>query len=152
MDLQRTVYSPESINFQTEFKRYIQSYINWLYQQNEKAFEVLTSDEIFEYFIHSIEHPLWFQLFLKKYPFRGIAEIHNYLIKYGNQANMMRNDVAIYPLNNQIGLKPVVPRLTLQKAEGVELLWGQKIMRSENLKMPHVISTLDIQILKHMMN
>lgn len=66
----------------TCLKEYIQSYVNWLYAQNEDFSNTLTHEEIVNYFLNELRHPLWFRLFLKADSFNLIVRVDLEIRKY----------------------------------------------------------------------
>lgn len=97
------------LNIKTYFKKYLQSYLNWIYRQNDSFATFITTEELTDYFICELQHPLWFQLYLKVNPFRAFVETHNYIEKYKKNAEKMAIELEIIPKKNIIGLTETNP-------------------------------------------
>lgn len=67
-------------------KKYLQSYLKWLYNQNEDFNNYLTLDEIVNYFVKELTHPVWFQYLLYCNTFNVLADITAYFNEFKSEA------------------------------------------------------------------
>lgn len=70
----REKYVPKEVTYELILKKYMQSYLKWLYFQNPSCHKNLTQEEIVNYFFNKIEHPVWF----KEPTFASMVEITEY--------------------------------------------------------------------------
>lgn len=82
------------------FQLYMQSFIKWLFAQNKDIRRHVSDDELFNYFIHGFHHPYWFTVeYLNDHRFAHMAEINQYLSKYGTDSKAASNYAYIIPVH-----------------------------------------------------
>lgn len=102
-------------------REYIQSYVGWLYAQNPDFAETLTHEEIVNYFLENVRHPIWFRLFLKVDPFNVIVRVDSEIRKYTNYAYELEGSYFVYinPSKDanytSLELKEIYPRANAQQ-------------------------------------
>ena len=107
-------------------REYIQSFVVWLYTQNSDFAESLTHEEIINYFLEDLRHPLWFRLFLKVDPFNVIVRVDSEIRKYINHAYELEGSYFIYinPSKSanytSLDLKEHFPRANTQQIESIK--------------------------------
>ena len=77
----------ETYNRNMFLKRYIQSLLNWTYDNNPVFAENLNEDELTKWYINNIIHPEWFRLEMKKNPFETVADMTDYVRQYKDEAS-----------------------------------------------------------------
>lgn len=136
------------LDIKTFFKKYLQSYLRWIYEQNSEFETYLTTEEICNFFIKEVKHPLWFQLYLKTTPFRVIIETNNYFDKYKKNANKMQVDVPIVLINPINHLTPVNIDMPYKKADNIDYQNAKYLVNKYKLEMLDEITEVDATLLK----
>lgn len=93
-------------DFDIYFKKYIQSYLRWMYEQNPYFFEYLTTVEIVNFFMSEFYHPVWLQLKLNTESLNTMTELTDYIKKYAKNSEQMDMEIPLHPLIDYA--KPVV--------------------------------------------
>jgi len=140
------------LDIKTFFKKYIQSYLRWIYEQNSDFEETLETEELTDFFINELAHPLWFQLYLKSAPFRVMVEVNNYIQKYKKNANRMEVTTPIILIEHISNLTPVTMDVTYKPAEDVEKQTAEYLSNHYGLKMPEEITEVDAILLNQVNN
>lgn len=96
-----------TLDFVTCYKIYVQSYLRWLYEQNPDFSVYLTTEEITNYLLQEIVHPIWFEVMLHREGLRMMADITFYLNKYKSHAHQMSYRIPIVTRQNNPNLYPV---------------------------------------------
>lgn len=86
-----------SRDFFEPFRKYYQSFIYWLWVQNENFAKNLTAEELTTYFLTGLNHPLWFRIRYKEYPFDVAVEAHAYIEEYMDHADELNYMFPIHP-------------------------------------------------------
>ncbi len=149
MKLNRTKVATKNnqyIDLKTYFKKYIQSYLRWLYEQNSDFAANLTTQELTNFFFNKLEHPLWFQLYLSLVSFRIITETDNYIEKYKTNASKMLVDIPIVLKEKITYLSPVTIDVTYKKASDEDITDIQPIISTFKLKKPEKITEVDVAL------
>ena len=135
----------QHIDVKTWYKKYIQSYLHWMYEQNNDFLGNLTTDELCNFFINELNHPLWFQLYLSLMTFRVIVETDNYIEKYKKNAEKMIVDIPITPINGE-GITTVPASMIYKKADIKEIDDIRHYIDEYQLKMPDEVSEIDVAL------
>ena len=102
-------------------REYIQSFMIWLYTQNPDFSNLLSQEEIVNYFLEDLRHPLWFRLFLKVDPFNVIVRVDSEIRKYIHHAYELEGSYFIYISPSKdanytsLELKELYPRANIQQ-------------------------------------
>ena len=75
----KEIYIPKEIEDELLIKKYVQSFLCWIYRQNEDFSEYLTREEISNYFFTHLIHPVWFSIYMKENTFKKSVEIDRYI-------------------------------------------------------------------------
>lgn len=140
------------LDIKTYFKKYIQSYLRWIYEQNSDFEENIKTEELTDFFINELAHPLWFQLYLKSAAFRVMVEVNNYIQKYKKYANRMEVAIPIILIEPISNLTPVTIDITYKPAEGSEKQTAEYLSGHYKLRMPEVITEVDAILLNQVNN
>ena len=65
-------------------KQYLYSFLVWMYTQNSEYKNYVTAEEVTNYFIHNIKHPLWLKLVEENLidSFTFIVSVNDWITKY----------------------------------------------------------------------
>lgn len=74
------------------FREYLQSFVSWMRLQNEAFCENLSMEEITNYFIGGLNHPLWLRIYMKNDPFSSLVRIDIFIRKYTQMAEMLEEN------------------------------------------------------------
>ena len=138
------------IDVKTYFKKYLQSYLRWMYEQNNDFMSALSTDEITNFFLNQICHPLWFQFYLKMVPFRVVVESSNYIEKYKKNASNMMVELPINLKKENKNLRPVQPCIRYKAATAKQSSDVAPIIKRYQLIKPDEITDVDVAILLEM--
>ena len=111
---------------------YVQSYIYWLYVQNENFSESLSSVELSNYFFKKLTHPLWFRVYFKFKPFFTMVYVDSCIKKYMYNADVLEHMYLfrIRPIDKanyrEVPLAYYSPSITYKQAEMVTSKCKQK--------------------------
>ena len=73
--LKKESYVPQTfVSKELLLKKYMQSFLKWIYFQNSNYSKYLTREEISNYFFNQIKHPLWYE----QPNFKKMVEIDKY--------------------------------------------------------------------------
>jgi len=78
-------------------REYLQSFLKWLYNQNDEFATTLNDEEITNYLLNELNHPVWFKYLLKNEPFHLIVEANQYISEYKTHADCLRSSIKIKP-------------------------------------------------------
>lgn len=78
----KELYIPQQVDEKVIIEKYLQSFLCWIYKQNEDFAEYLTREEISNYFFNHLIHPVWFKEYMKNDTFRKSVEIDTYIHSY----------------------------------------------------------------------
>jgi len=79
--LKKESYVPQTfVSKELLLKKYMQSFLKWIYFQNSNYTKYLTREEISNYFFNQIKHPLWYE----QPNFKKMVEIDKYLNKHSS--------------------------------------------------------------------
>lgn len=113
----------DDVDLTAYLRKYIQSYLYWLYIQNNKFEKRLSSEELTNFFFNEIEHPIWFIYLLQTNTFKICTEVNNYISRYKKKAELMEPEISIIPKHTEIAYTsigwPVFPKATLMQKEQV---------------------------------
>lgn len=79
-------------------KEYMQSFLKWIYVQNNDFCNTLNNEEISNYFMKQLNHPTWMKLLIEKNKFKMMVAIDNYINKYKSNAYMFKELIQIEPI------------------------------------------------------
>lgn len=129
----------------TYLKRYFQSYLSWMFQQNNQFFETLKIEEITNFFLQELEHPAWIELYLKRKPFYLITEANQYFLTYGDLAEVCPVSVPITLKHPFEGLEPVENPVFPPASPDLSL-FVSNLLREEGVPCPPVVLAADAEI------
>lgn len=120
-------------------RTYAQSYLKWLHTQNYRMKEMFSSEEIYNYFLLNLIHPIWFNIMLQTKPVNTIITCYNLIDKYKDNAGEF--DEYILIKNKSI----IDFSLTNSLSKKIDATIKQKnVIRNNNDKY-HFISEIDLQ-------
>lgn len=140
----------QHLNVKTYLKKYFQSYLAWMYLQNTEFVETLTDEEITNFFLHSLSHPLWFSLYLEKEPFTLIMEATQYFHKFKENSSLMKYELPITMKKEIEGLKHMTA-YEYAPANASEQFYTQQIAKRYHVDCPSIITQVDATLLKQLM-
>lgn len=79
----------QPMDFMTYYKVYLQSYLRWLYEQNKEFSDTLSSEEITNFLLKDVIHPVWFEWYCANNALHLIADTTTYLNRYKKHAKQM---------------------------------------------------------------
>lgn len=88
-----------SADFKVFFKRYLQSYLKWMYEQNPNFAKYLSTDEVVNFLLQNFVHPIWLQVMIRRKPDRILIEIADYIKKYSCNAEQMEIEMELHPVS-----------------------------------------------------
>lgn len=88
-----------SADFKVFFKRYLQSYLKWMYEQNPNFAKYLSTDEVTNFLLQNFVHPIWLQVMMQRKPDRILIEIADYIKKYSCNAEQMEIEMELHPIS-----------------------------------------------------
>lgn len=88
-----------SADFKVFFKRYLQSYLKWMYEQNPNFAKYLSTDEVVNFLLQNFVHPIWLQVMIQRKPDRILIEIADYIKKYSCNAEQMEIEMELHPVS-----------------------------------------------------
>lgn len=88
-----------SADFKVFFKRYLQSYLKWMYEQNPNFAKYLSTDEVANFLLQNFVHPIWLQVMIRRKPDRILIEIADYIKKYSCNAEQMEIEMELHPVS-----------------------------------------------------
>lgn len=88
-----------SADFKVFFKRYLQSYLKWMYEQNPNFAKYLSTDEVTNFLLQNFVHPIWLQVMIQRRPDRILIEIADYIKKYSCNAEQMEIEMELHPVS-----------------------------------------------------
>lgn len=88
-----------SADFKVFFKRYLQSYLKWMYEQNPNFAKYLSTDEVTNFLLQNFVHPIWLQVMIQRKPDRILIEIADYIKKYNCNAEQMEIEMELHPVS-----------------------------------------------------
>lgn len=88
-----------SADFKVFFKRYLQSYLKWMYEQNPNFAKYLSIDEVTNFLLQNFVHPIWLQVVMQRKPDRILIEIADYIKKYSCNAEQMEIEMELHPVS-----------------------------------------------------
>ena len=88
-----------SADFKVFFKRYLQSYLKWMYEQNPSFAKYLSVDETTNFLLQNFVHPIWLQVMIQRKPDRILIEIADYIKKYSCNAEQMEIEMELHPIS-----------------------------------------------------
>ena len=127
-------------------KVYLQSYLRWLYEQNEDFADNLAMEECTDFFMHKVAHPLWYQLYSKYHPFTVLVETNQYLRNFAKEAPLFEPRMEIM-LKEDIAHTAHVEYVRLLRASEYDRKWMMRIAESENLYLPPKLTNADAEVL-----
>lgn len=136
------------LDIKTYFKKYLQSYLRWIYEQNNDFSEYLTTEEITNFFINELKHPLWFQYYLKVASFRCIVESNHYFEKYKKNAMKMVVEMPISLKEPIKHLTPVSMDVTYKNASASDATFAEDLGKELQLEIPGEIKEVDVVLLR----
>lgn len=151
MKFERDVVDKSSyhINIKTYTKKYFQSYLAWLYEQNTEFAVYLHAEELTNFFVQEIQHPLWFQLFLQYEPLAMLAEINQYMERYKQEAHLMKQELPILLQNPIEGTLPTAC-LKYKEANLKDAQYASHVALQEHLQVPASITEVDVLLLREL--
>lgn len=79
---EREIYVPQTVDEKLIIEKYMQSFLCWIYKQNEDFSLYLTREEISNYFFNHLIHPIWFEIYMKQGTFQKATTIDTYIHNY----------------------------------------------------------------------
>lgn len=135
------------VDIKTFFKKYLQSFLRWIYEQNNEFDKTLETEEICNFFINEVSHPLWFQLYIKLVPFRVVVETNNYIDKYKKNASKMEVEIPINLKTAINNLSPVSIDTVYKEASQDNIYQAMTIAERFKLMIPEKITEVDTTLL-----
>lgn len=94
-------------SFGAKLTAFLQSYLHWMWLQNPRLDEYLTTDEIVNYLFHQMELPVWFQLLQRNQPWDLMTTVHRLIASNKHRADTFTLQMAVFPLANVKGMVEV---------------------------------------------
>lgn len=151
MQLKKKESSAQYVDIKTFLKRYLQSYLSWLYLQNPEFSKTLTAEECTNFFLNEVVHPIWFQVYLKHRPLKLMSHINQYFVHNKDSAHLFNQFLAIQTKDDIEGLMPSTDVSYYAPAVGADKFWANMVAKNEHILLYTPVTNVDVKLL-HQLN